>query len=53
MAYVHKAHTRKEQLQRVLGAARNINSPAVLRKFTSSLVRKVIQADGGHYEQLV
>jgi len=54
MVYAHKVNTR-ELLQRILSAARSINNAAVLHKFTSSLftrVRKFIQADGGHFEQL-
>ena len=54
MVYAHKLNTR-ELLQRILSAARSINNAAVLRKFTSSLVtrvRKFIQADKGHFEQL-
>jgi hypothetical protein len=46
---------RTELLQRILSAARSINNTAVLRKFTSFLVtqvRKYIQTDGGHFEQL-
>jgi hypothetical protein len=41
-------------LRRILSAARRINSAAVLRKVTRSLVTQVgkcIQADGGHFEQ--
>ena len=47
LVYAHKVNTR-EELQGILSAA-------VLRKVTSSLVtrvRKCIQADGGHFEQL-
>jgi hypothetical protein len=47
-------NTRKELLQRILSSARIINNAAVLLKVTSSvvtLVRKCIQADGGHFEQ--
>jgi len=50
----HRVNTREELLRRILGAARNINNVAVLRKFASSLVtrfRKCIQVDGGHFEQ--
>jgi len=46
---------REELLQRILSTARSINNAAVLCKITSSLftqVRKFIQADGGHFEQL-
>jgi len=49
MVYAHKVNAREEQLQRILSAARSINSAAVLRNVTSSLVtrvRKCIQADG-------
>jgi len=45
---------REELLQRILSTARSIKNAAVLRKVTDSLVtliRKFIQADGGH-EQL-
>ena len=55
VAYEHTVNTRKELLQRILSAARSINNAAALRKFTDSLVtqvRKCIQADGGHFEQL-
>jgi Fe-S cluster biogenesis protein NfuA len=48
-------NTRKELLQRILSAVRNTNNTAALHKVTSSLVtqvRKCIQADGGHFEQL-
>ena len=44
----------RKLLQRILSAARIINNAAVLRKVTSSvviLVRKRIQADGGHFEK--
>jgi hypothetical protein len=53
MVYAHKVNKR-ELLQRILSAARSINNAAVLRRVTSSLatlVRKCIQADGGHFEQ--
>jgi len=56
MVYAHKVNTREELLQQIHSAARSINNTAVLRKVTSSLVtrdRKFIQADGGHFEQLV
>ena len=47
----------EELLQQILIASRYINNVAVLfLKVTSSLVtrvRKGIQADGGHFEQLV
>jgi phage gpG-like protein len=55
MVYAHKVNTRKELLQRILSAARNINNAAVLRKVTGSLVtrvRKFIEAEGGHFKQL-
>jgi len=55
MVYAHKVNTREELLQRIISAARSINNAAVLRKITSSLiirVRRCIQADGGHFEQL-
>jgi len=55
MVYAHKVNTREELLQRILSAARSISNTAVLRKVTSSLdtqLRKFIQADGGHFEQL-
>jgi hypothetical protein len=54
--YAHKVNTREELLQQILGAARRIDNAAVLRKVTSSLVtpvRKCIQADGGHFENLL
>jgi len=54
MVYSHKVYMR-ELLQRLLSTARSINNAALLRKVTSSLVkrvRKCIQADGGHLEQL-
>jgi len=47
--------TIEELLQRIHSAARSISNAAVLRKVTSSLVtrvRKFIQADGVHFEQL-
>jgi len=47
---------REELLHWILSTARSINNAAVLCKVTSSLViwvRKCIQADGGHFEQLV
>jgi hypothetical protein len=53
--FTKEAHTR-ELLQRILSAARSINNGAVLRKVTSPLVTQVrncIQADGGHFKQLV
>ena len=52
----HKVNMREELLQRILIGARSINNPAVLRKATSYVVtqvRKCIQADGRHFEQLV
>jgi len=55
IVYARKVNTREELLQRILSAARNINNIVVLRKVTSSLVtwvRKCIQADGGHLEQV-
>jgi hypothetical protein len=55
MVYEHKINTREELLQGILSAARSINNAAVLHKVTSSvitLVRKCIEADGGHFEQL-
>jgi hypothetical protein len=54
MVYACKMNAR-ELLQRILSTARSINNAAVLHKITSSLVtrvRKCIQADGGHFEQL-
>jgi len=54
MVYAHKVYTR-ELLERIFSVARNFNNAAVLRKVTSPLVkqvRKCIQADGGHFEQL-
>jgi hypothetical protein len=53
MAYAHKVNTREDLLQRILSAARSISNVAVLHEVTSSLVRKGIQADGGHFKQLV
>jgi len=53
MVYAHEVNTREELLQLTLSAARSIKNAAVLRKVTSSLVtrvRKVIQADGRHFE---
>jgi len=38
---VHKFSTRGELLQRILSAGRSINSAAVLREVTSSLVTQV------------
>ena len=55
VVYEDKLNMRKELLQRILTAARSINNAATLLKFRSSLVtqiRKYIQADGGHFEQL-
>jgi len=49
-------NTREELLQRILSAARSINTTVALRKVKGSVVtpvRKCIQADGGHFEQLV
>jgi len=43
-----------QQLRNFLSVARTINTSAALRNVTSSLVtrvRKLIQADGGHFEQ--
>jgi len=55
VVYEHKVNTRKELLQRILSATRSIITAAVLRKVTSFLatrVRKCMQSDGGHFEQL-
>jgi len=55
MVYAQKLNTRDELLQQILSTARSINNSAVLRKVTCPLVtrvRKCIQADGGHLEQL-
>jgi len=52
--YVRKVNTR-ELLQRILSAAKSFNVAAEFRKVTSVLVaqvRKCIQADEGHFEQL-
>jgi len=52
----HRVDTREKLLQRILSAARSINSAEVIRKVTSSLVtrvRNVSKQDGGHFEQLV
>jgi hypothetical protein len=54
IVYTHKVNMR-ELLQQILSAARSINDSAVLRKVTSSLVtrvRKCMEADGGHFENL-
>ena len=54
MVYAHKVNPGEELLQWILSAAESINSAAMLRKVTSSLVtrvRKCIQSDGGHFEQ--
>jgi len=56
MVCAHKMNKRQELPQRILSAGRSINNPAVLRKVKGPLVtrvRKCIQADGGHFEQLV
>jgi hypothetical protein len=48
--------TREVLIQQILSAARCINNAAVLHKVTSSLITRVrnfMQADGGHFEQLV
>jgi hypothetical protein len=45
----------REILPRILSTARSINNAAVFHKVTNSLVtqvRKCIQAEGGHIEQL-
>jgi hypothetical protein len=55
MAYAHKVNTREELLQQILSAARSINSALLFCKLSSSLVtevRKCVQTDGGHFEQL-
>jgi hypothetical protein len=52
----HKVNTREELLQRIISYAKTIHNATVLRRVTSSLVtrvRKGIQADGEHFEQLV
>jgi len=41
VVYEHKLNARKELLQRILGAARSINTAAALRKVTSFLVTQV------------
>jgi len=51
MVLALKVNMREELLQRVLSAARRFNNAAVFRKVTRD--RKCIQADGGHFEQLV
>jgi hypothetical protein len=51
MVYEHKVNMTEELLQQILSAARSFNSAAVLPKVMSPL-RKCIQADGGHCEQL-
>ena len=56
MVYEHKVNTREVLLHRILSAARSINNAAALRKVTSSLVtrvRKCMEADGGHFENLL
>jgi len=48
-------NTREELLQQIPIGTTNINNAALFPKVTSSLVtqvRKCIQADGGHFEQL-
>ena len=55
MVYEHKVTTSEELFQQILSAARSINNTTLICKITSSLVtrvRKFIQADGGHFEQL-
>ena len=55
MVYEHKVNTREELLHRILSAIRSINNAVVLHKVTSSLVtlvRKCMEADGGHFEHL-
>jgi len=55
MVYAHKVNTREELFRRILSTARSTNNAAVLPKVTSSVVtqvRKYIQTDGGHFEQL-
>jgi len=55
LVYAHTVNTREELLQPIISAARSFINSAVLHKFTSPLVtrvRKCIQADGGHFEQL-
>jgi len=45
----------REQLQQILSTASSINNTAVFHKVTNSLVtwvRKCMQTDGGHFEQL-
>jgi len=49
-------NTKEVLLQQILSTARSINNAAVLRKVTSSVVtrvRKCMQAEGGHFEQLL
>jgi len=41
MVYAHNVNTREELLQRILSAARSINSAAVLRNVTSYLITQV------------
>jgi hypothetical protein len=55
MEYAHKVNKREELLQRILSAARGINNALLLREVSGSLVkrvRKCIQADGSHFEQI-
>jgi len=54
--YAHKVNAREELLLRILSAARSINNAVMIRTVTSSFVtrdRNFIQADRGHFEQLV
>jgi len=56
MVCAHKLNMR-ELLQGILSAGRSINNAGVLRRVSSSLVRRFrkctnVQADGGHFERL-
>jgi arginine repressor len=56
MVYEQKFNTKEELVHRILSAARSINNAAVLRNVASSFVtrvRKCMEADGGHLENLV
>jgi hypothetical protein len=56
MVYEPKVDTRDELLQQIFYALRHINNAAVLHTFTYFVVEWIklhIQADGGHFEQLL
>jgi len=53
---MHIGEHERKLLQQFLSTAKSINNAAVLHKVTSSLftrVRKCIQAEAGHFENLV